>query len=102
MIRIHALLSRLDTPEGHARARDTGQLDGAGETLVTLRVIVLEADLEFDSLEEVALFLVVGVVEQLLHVVTHTSDRDLRHDDGLPIGSEGKTIGTAFACGGAW
>lgn len=31
--------------DGHVWARDLRQLDGAGETLVTLRVIVLEADL---------------------------------------------------------
>jgi hypothetical protein len=52
-----------ENTDGHARARDSGQLDGAGETLVTLRVIVLEADLEFDGLEEVALLGVLGVIE---------------------------------------
>lgn len=35
--------------DGHVGARDRGQLDGARETLVTLRVIVLEADLELNS-----------------------------------------------------
>lgn len=69
--------------DAHVRARDTRELDGAGETLVTLRVVVLEADLELDGLEEVALLLLVGVFEQLLHVGTHTSDRDLRHVGGL-------------------
>jgi len=45
----------------HALARDVGQLDGAGETLVLLRVVVLEHDLEFDGLHELALpFLAVG------------------------------------------
>ena len=39
-----------------------GKFDGAAETLVTLRVIVLEADLEFDGLEEVALLLLEGVL----------------------------------------
>lgn len=73
-------------PDGHVRARDLWELDGTRETLVTLRVVVLEADLELDGLEEVALLLLIGVLEQLLHVGTHTSDRDLRHDrDGLPI-----------------
>lgn len=73
-------------PDGHVWARDLGELDGARETLVTLRVIVLQADLELDGLEKVALLLLVGVGEQLLHVGTHTSDRDLRHDrEGLPI-----------------
>jgi hypothetical protein len=34
----------------HVGARDGGQLDSAGETLVTLRVIVLQADLKLDGL----------------------------------------------------
>lgn len=41
--------------DGHVGAGHGGQLDGARETLVTLRVIVLEADLELDGLEEVSL-----------------------------------------------
>ena len=49
-----------ENADSHAGARDTGQLDGAGETLVTLGVIVLEADLELDGLEEVALLLLSG------------------------------------------
>ena len=32
-------------PNGHAWSGDTGQLDSARETLVTLRIIILEADL---------------------------------------------------------
>ena len=32
-------------PNGHAWPGDTGQLDSARETLVTLRIVVLEADL---------------------------------------------------------
>lgn len=76
-----------ENADGHVRAGDLGELDGAGETLVTLRVVVLEADLELDGLEEVALLLLIAVLEQLLHVLTHASDRDLRHDGGvgLPI-----------------
>lgn len=73
-------------PDGHVGARNLGELDGTRETLITLRVVVLQADLELDGLEEVALLLLIGVLEQLLHVGTHTSDRDLRHDRyGLPI-----------------
>lgn len=41
--------------DGHVGTGHRGQLDGARETLVTLRVIVLEADLELDGLEEVSL-----------------------------------------------
>ena len=46
-------------PDAHARARDLWQLDGSRETLVTLRVIVLQANLKFDSLEEVSLLFIV-------------------------------------------
>jgi hypothetical protein len=71
-----------ENADGHVGARHTGKLDGARETLVTLGVVVLEADLELDGLQEVALLLLVGVLEQLLHILTHASDRDLRHDCG--------------------
>ena len=87
-----------ENADGHVGARDTGKLDGARETLVTLGVVVLEADLELDGLQEVALLLLVGVLEQLLHILTHASDRDLRHVGGvgLPINF---FIGTASALG---
>ena len=52
--------------DGHVGAGDRGQLDGAGETLITLGVIVLEADLELNRLEEVALLGLVGVLQELL------------------------------------
>ena len=83
-----------ENADGHVGARDTGKLDGARETLVTLGVVVLEADLELDGLEEVALLLLVGVLEQLLHILTHASDRDLGHDCGvgLPITSRGRLM----------
>ena len=61
--------------DAHAGARHFWQFDGAGETLVTLGVIVLEADLELDSLEEVALLLVEGVVKERLHVGAHSGCR---------------------------
>ena len=57
--------------DAHVRAGDGRQLDGAGETLVTLRVIVLETDLELNGLEEVTLLGLVGVFQEL---------RDLRPD----------------------
>ena len=59
-------------PDGHVWSRNGGQLDGTRETLVTLRVIVLQADLEFDGLEEVSLLLVQRVFEKLLHVRAHS------------------------------
>merc|ERR1711934_1067286 len=39
------------------RARNVWQLDGAGETLVLLRVVVLKNHLELDGLRELALLL---------------------------------------------
>lgn len=59
--------------DGHVGAGDGRQADGAGETLVTLGVIVLEADLELDGLEEVTLLGLVGVLKEL---------SDLRPDVG--------------------
>jgi hypothetical protein len=61
------------------RPWDGGQLDRSAETLVTLRVIVLEADLELDGLEEVALLGLVGVLKKLLDVGTNAGNRDFRH-----------------------
>lgn len=58
--------------DGHSRSGDLWQLDSTRETLVTLRVVVLQADLEFDSLEEVALLLILRVIEQLLHILAHS------------------------------
>lgn len=59
--------------DGHVGARDGGQLDCAGETLITLRIIVLQADLKLDGLEKVALLGLVGVLQELT---------DLRPDIG--------------------
>lgn len=60
-----------ENADGHVGAGDGGQLDSAGETLVTLGVIVLETDLELDGLEEVTLLLVQRVVEKLLDILAH-------------------------------
>jgi hypothetical protein len=70
--------------DGHARAGDVGKLDSARETLVTLGIVVLQADLQLHGLEEVALLGVLGVVEQFLNVLTNAGDRDFGHLDGLP------------------
>jgi len=58
--------------DAHVRAGDGREADGARETLVTLGVIVLEADLELDRLEEVALLGLVAVLEEISNVLTHT------------------------------
>lgn len=68
-----------ENANGHARTGDGRQLDGSRETLVTLGVVVLEADLELDSLEEVPLLGLVGVLEELLDVRTNAGNRDFRH-----------------------
>merc|ERR1712080_7928 len=71
--------------DGHAGAGDRGQLDGAGETLVTLGVIVLQADLELDGLEEVALLGLLRVLQELADLRPDISDCNLRHFGSLPI-----------------
>jgi hypothetical protein len=61
------------------RPGDGGKLDGSGETLVTLGIVVLEADLELDGLEEVSLLGLIGVLKELLDVGTDAGNRDFRH-----------------------
>ena len=62
----------LDLPDAHTRAGDDGKANSSGETLVTLRIIVLEADLELDGFEEVSLLGLERVFEKLLDVGTHS------------------------------
>jgi hypothetical protein len=62
----------VDLPDAHTRARNNGQTDGSGETLVTLGIIVLEADLEFNGFEEVSLLSLKRVLEKLLDIGTHS------------------------------
>lgn len=66
-------------PDGHVGPRDLGEFHGPGETLVTLGIVVLEADLELDGLEEVALFVIVGVVQQLLDITTDSGYTGTSH-----------------------
>lgn len=63
----------IDVPDAHSRAGNGRQLDSARETLVTLRVIILQADLEFNGLEKISLLGVVGVIQQLLNILAHAS-----------------------------
>ena len=46
-----------DDANSHAGAGDVGELDGTSETLVSLGIVVLKTDLEFDGLGELALLL---------------------------------------------
>lgn len=62
----------VNLPDAHVWARDDRETNGSRETLVTLRIIVLEADLEFDGLEEVTLLGLEGVGKEFLYVGTHS------------------------------
>ena len=101
----------LNIPDGHVGSGDNREADGSGETLVTGGIIVLEADLELDGLEEVPLLRLQGVLEEFLNVGTHSgcgdlsqslrgssycwgrrgnhTDCDFRHDYSLPVESTG-------------
>jgi hypothetical protein len=61
-------------------AGDVRQLDGAGEALVLLRVVVLQADLKLDRLHELALLLR-GALKHSVDALAHVVGRDLRHLD---------------------
>jgi len=74
-----------ENADAHVWAGDDWKTDGSGETLVTLGIIVLEADLEFDGFEEVTLLRLEGVLKKFLDVATHSGDCDFRHDDSLPV-----------------
>lgn len=71
----------MDRPKAHVRSRNSGQPNGTRETLVTLGIIVLEADLELDGLEEVSLLLIERIVEKLLHVLAHSGYFQCQHKD---------------------
>lgn len=71
--------------DGHVGAGDGRQANGTRETLVTLGVVVLQADLELDGLQKVSLLLIERVVQELLDVGTNSGDCDLRHGCSLPL-----------------
>jgi hypothetical protein len=64
-------------PDGHVGAGDDRELDGTRETLITHGIIVLQADLELDSLQKVALLLIERVVKKLFDVATNSGCRKL-------------------------
>jgi len=66
-----------DVPDAHAGAGHDRETDGSGETLITLGIIVLEADLEFDGFEEVTLLGLKRVLKELLDVGTHSGCGEL-------------------------
>jgi hypothetical protein len=61
-----------NVPNGHAGAGNLGKADRSRETLVTLRIIVLKADLKLDGLEEVSLLGLQRVLQKLFDVGTHS------------------------------
>lgn len=54
----------------YERRRDA--LDGTRETLVPLRVVVLETDLKLDGLNEVTPLFTLGFSQELLNAAPHT------------------------------
>ena len=66
------MLSISEHADLHLGTRNMRQFHRATETFVLLRIIVLEADLELDSFEEVSLLGLERVFEKLLDVGTHS------------------------------
>ncbi len=61
-----------DVPDAHVWAGNNWKANCSRETLITLGIIVLEADLEFDSLKEISLLRLERVLKKLLNVGTHS------------------------------
>ncbi len=62
------VLSITEHADVHARAGGVGKANGATETLVALRIVLLETDLKFDGLNELPLLL---TLDDLLDCFTH-------------------------------
>jgi len=60
-----------ENADGHAGTRNIGELDGPAETLVPLGIVILEADLEFDSLDELPLLVAIADFQQFLDRASH-------------------------------
>jgi len=62
----------------HARARDVRKLDGTGETLITLGIVILQANLEIDGLHELA-FLLLAPLQDVGNSRLEGFNLQLRH-----------------------
>jgi len=60
-----------ENANGHARAGNVREFDGSRETLISLGVVVFEANLELDSLYKVAAFLAIGISQELFNRAPH-------------------------------
>lgn len=78
-----AIVSITKDANTHTRAGKMGKAHGAGETLVLLRVVVLQTDLEFDGLNELALGLL-GALEHFINEGAELVSRDLARHGRLP------------------
>jgi hypothetical protein len=69
---VNGLEAYCHVPDGHVWARDLRKANGSRETLVTLGIIVFKADLKLDGLEEIPLFGLERVLQELLDIGTHS------------------------------
>lgn len=65
--------------DGHVWSWADWQLQSTRETLVSLRVVVLQTDLQFDGFQEVSLLGLSGVLQKLLDVFSNVRGSNLRH-----------------------
>jgi len=64
-------LVRCQHPERKSISAIDNILDGSRETLISLRVVVLQTDLELDGLDEIALLLAIGFSKEFLDRAPH-------------------------------
>ena len=65
-------LNDVQDADSHTRARNGGKANSSTETLVTLGVVVLQADLKLDGLNEVPLLGLIAVLKELFIDVSCT------------------------------
>lgn len=75
-----------ENADGHLGAGDVGETDGTRETLVTLGIVVLESNLELDSLDEVTLLLL-GLLLDLANALADGRNLNLAAVNVLGIGT---------------